>query len=179
AARWPDATVRRMRGLPVVEARRDGRWFALHFESAGLSPVRVGVTVAAEVPVALWAAAMLPEDAPEQAERRLRLKRRFVGVDWPAGSDARLVGLSPDPSLVEPWLAEPGQVARVEALLLPNAPVSATLELFGDSARWDTRLVPERVDAARVQAVVDALLAWLPAQAPAVEQGPQEGTDEP
>ena len=172
AARWPEAKVRKLRGLPVVEGRRDGRWFALHFESAGLDPVRVGVTVAAEMPVALWAAARLPVDPPAKAESRLRLKRRFVEVEWPAGADARLVGLSPDPSVAEPWLAEPAQVARVEALLLPNAPATATLELFGDSARWDTRLVPERVDADRVEAVVDALLAWFPAEAPPMDEAP-------
>ena len=39
-----------------------------------------------------------------------------------------------------------------------SCPINFSLELFGDSARWDTRLVPERVDAARVKAVVDALL---------------------
>lgn len=165
AALRPEATVRRSRGLPVLEDHHEGRWFALHFESVGLAPLRVGVTVAGWPPVAVWLAAGLPEDGPEATARRLTLKRRFVAVGWPAGADPRLMGLSPDPEPVAEWLAEPGALERAESLLLANAPCAATLELFGDTGRWDTRLT-DRVDPARVAEVVAALVAWLPAEPP-------------
>lgn len=160
--RWPEAKVAWMRGLPVIKARLDGRWVALHFETAGLAPFRVGVTVGAWAPVPVWLAARLPEDYAQRAEDRLRIKRRFYEVPLPAGADARLLALSPEPDRTEAWLTEGDEtMATISALLLDNPPCAATLEVFGDAVRWDTRLT-DRHSADYIVGVVERLVAWLP-----------------
>jgi hypothetical protein len=158
--RLPEAKVTWMHGLPVIRAKREDRWVALHFETVGLSPLRVGVTVAAWAPVPLWMAARLREDSPEKAEERLRVKRKYYEVPFPDGADPRLVGLSPEQGRSEAWLAEDAHASVAQGLLLGNAPCSSTLELFGDSARWDTRLT-DSIGADRILSVFDTLLQWL------------------
>lgn len=158
--------VGRLRGLPVLRGRLQGRGVAVHFEPAGrtatgVRALRLGLTVAGLAPAAMWLCSDLPEDAPTRVESRLRSKHRHQSVTLPADAPAQLRALSAEPERAAEVLAEPGLMARLAPVLLANAPCAAVLEMAGDTARFDTRLTactqPEAV-----LATLNLLVNWLP-----------------
>jgi hypothetical protein len=147
-------------GLPYLRCRLDARDVVFSFEAAAGDGLRVAVQVTAEPPAQLWLVGRQPEDFPQRWLDRL--SARSVVQPVPAAPDDT-VALSVDPEPAAALLQDPSFAREARALVLLNAPTSATFDLQPDGLGWDTLLTP-RVEAPTLLRVATRMVAlgWAP-----------------
>ena len=155
--RLPAPQIGHHRGLPWVAGERGGRRFTALVEWDGGERLRLGLTVDAELDVSLRVVPAEAADRPDRWLSRLRARHRHRDVsDLPP----TLIGLSPDPEKAEAlWGRSPMLVSEAEALATALLPRAAVVDVQPDGVGWDGPLHEPALDVARIDDVLDRLVA--------------------